>query len=96
MARLTIVDHVFAEHLAGALHDATMQLAFDDGVMNDFAAIVDRAVGRNRGHAGFRIHLDFNDVAAIGEGRTEFAVGHDRQRLLLRESGQLDAAAGFG
>src|SRR5689334_21915679 len=70
-----IVDNQLAEHLPGALHHTAVHLAFDDGVIDHFAYVVHRAVRHDLWRASFLIDLDFGDVTAIGECRTEFPFG---------------------
>ena len=58
-----------------AADHAAVELAFDDGVVDDYAAVVHRAVRHHFRFAGFFVHFDFADVAAVGPGRAGHAAG---------------------
>ena len=79
LPRLAVVDRVLAEHLARALRHRAVHLAFDDRVIDDDTAIVDRHIGNDVGDAGVGIDFDFGDVAAVGEGRGKRAFAFDRE-----------------
>ena len=87
LAAGAIVDDMFVKHLPGALRDAAVHLAFDDVVINDDAAVVDRHVRRDFRHPGVRIDFDFGDMAAVGPGRADrcFSECVHRVRMAVRE-----------
>ena len=66
---VAVVDRLFHQRLADALHHAAVQLAFDDQRIDDGAEIVDAGIFGDLDDAGFRIDLDFGDMAAVGIGR---------------------------
>ena len=63
-----IVHDPLEQRLAGAGGDAAVNLAVDDGRIDDGAEIVDRDVARDTHRARVRFDLDFGDVATIGVG----------------------------
>ena len=66
LAGLAVVDWMCSPSTwPDALHDAAVDLAFDDGVVDHHAAVVHRAVGGDLRRAGRGIDLDFDDVAAV-------------------------------
>ena len=87
-----VVDNVFAKDLSDALHHATVQLAFDDRMVDDRAAVVDRTVAHDFRGARFLVHFDFRDMAAVGKSRAELAFGDDFDRLCFRQVGQRNDA----
>ena len=44
MSGFAVIDDLFAEYLARALHHAAVQLSFDNGVIDDDAAVINGAV----------------------------------------------------
>src|SRR5260221_4148326 len=95
LARFAIVHDVFAKYLAGALHHAAVELAFNYRVIDDVTAVVDSAVRDDFRSAGLGIDLDFGNVAAIGKRRNKHAFSRYAQRPRPGELGELDAASGF-
>ena len=80
-----VVDGMLAENLPCALRHGAVQLAFDDGVIHDYAAIIDGGVGGDFGDARLRIDFDFGDMATVGESGRKTAFAHDFQRALASE-----------
>ena len=44
LSRSVVIDHVLAEYLPRALHDAAVQLTLDNVVIDDDSAVIDGAV----------------------------------------------------
>ena len=61
---LLVVDAVLEQRLPDALHDAAVDLSFDDHRIDHRADIVHRDVAQQLHHAGIRIDLDLGDVRA--------------------------------
>src|SRR5258706_4161199 len=68
LARGRLVDRVLAHRLPDALRDAAVQLAVEQDVVDDAAAIIDRGVTQNFDDAGLGVDLDLGDVRAALEG----------------------------
>ena len=68
LAAVGVVDDVLADRLPEALRERAVELALDDRVIEDVAAVVDRGVARDRHLAGVAVDLDLGDMAAVGEG----------------------------
>ena len=64
-----IVDGVFHQRLADALHGAAVHLAGEQQRIERGAEIVDHDVVQDRGRAGVGIDLDFRDMRAVRECR---------------------------
>ena len=63
-----IVDRMLQQRLPDALHDAAMDLAFEQKRIDGAAEVVDDRVAFDGDDAGLRIDLDLDDVAAVGKG----------------------------
>ena len=65
--QLTIVavDHLLAENLAHALRHPAMDLPLNDCLVQNISDVIDRSVGHDGDDPGFRIDLDFADVASV-------------------------------
>ena len=90
LSGLRIVDDVFTENLTPALRYRAVHLAFDDGVVDHHAAVVDRHIRDHVGEASLRIDFDFSDMAAVGISRAELAFAGDRQRFFRCQFAQRD------
>ena len=75
LAGVAIVDAVLAQDLSDALHDTAMQLALDEGVVDDMPAVVDRDVAQQIDRTGIGIDLDLGHVGAAGKGRRGVDLG---------------------
>ena len=75
LAGFFVVQQVFAQRLADALHRAAVKLAAHDHRIDDTADIVDRGIGQHLDVPGLRIHFHLGDVAAIGPGGARDGVG---------------------
>ena len=87
-AAVVVVENLLHQGLAEPLRQRAVQFAADDHLVEDVAAIVDRAVGDDRERAGVGIDLDLGDVEAVRE----------RERRLRRRPGIevfVDGAAPF-
>jgi hypothetical protein len=71
LAARRIIDAVLAQRLAGALNDATVDLALDDHWVQHDADIIDGGVGNERQLASLGIDLDLRDMAAAREGEIQ-------------------------
>src|SRR5262245_23604903 len=65
--QLTIVavDHLLAENLPHALRHPAMDLPLHDCPVQQVSDVIDCSVGHNGDDPGFRIDLDFADVASV-------------------------------
>src|SRR6185436_7170673 len=93
-----VVDHLLPQRLARALRDAALDLALDDGAVDDAADVVDAGDLRDRDRAGVRIDLNFDDLRAVRPGRRRGRLRRRHAdaffRLLAREFRQADRAVG--
>src|SRR5208337_3424244 len=62
-----IIDGLFPEGLAEALHDASMDLAFDDQRVEKIAAVIDSDIALDFDGAGFAVDFGDDDVGAERE-----------------------------
>ena len=95
----------FHQRLAGALHDAAMELALDQQRVDHVADIVNRGVADEAHLAGVGVDLDLADVAAVrigafaareGAGFEQAGLGAARQpRRHERGAGDLGEAYGL-
>ncbi len=76
LAAGAIVYRVLAKHLSGTLHDAAVDLPFDQQRRDDIAGVVDDRMRNNFDRAGIGVDLHLGDVAAIGKGDAERAFAH--------------------
>ena len=69
-----------------------MQLPFGDGVVDDDADVVHRAIRHDLAHARVGIDFDFGDMTTVRIRGAELAVGLDGDRLRFREVRKLHDA----
>ena len=62
-----VVDAVLARDLPDALNDAAVELPFEQHVIQDPPAIVDRGVVQDGERPGVRVDLDLRDVRTAGK-----------------------------
>ena len=80
---------MLAHRLADALHDAAVQLALEQRVVDDAAAVVDRDIAQQLSTAPVsRVDLDLGDVRAAGKRARRAASSPlrvERAAVLLRD-----------
>jgi len=99
LAGVGIVHGVLAEHLPRPLGDPALHLAFDDLMIDDVAGVVHRGEAHDLGDPRLRLDLDFGDVAAVGKGHAELALGFHVERtrgagVFFRERREAHRAVG--
>ena len=100
LSALGIVDGLLAGRLARTLHDAAVQLPFDDRGVHHVAHVVAGDVGHGLRLSGLRIDFHLRDMAAIGIGRPELPLEIEIERMWSRarmargERRERDCAAG--
>ena len=87
LARGRVVDRMLAHRLPDSLRDAAVQLALEQDVIDDAAAIVHRGVPQNFDDAGLRVDLDLGHVCAAGKGarQRDLAARVEGAPVFLRE-----------
>src|SRR5437660_8927694 len=68
LARGQVVNRMLAHHLTDALRDAAVQLAVEQNMIDDPAAIVHRGVTQDFDDAGLGVEFDLGDVCTAGKG----------------------------
>src|SRR6267143_5916534 len=91
-----VVDRAPAHHLPDSLRDAAVQLAVEQDVIDDPAAVVHRGVVQDLDGAGFGIDLDLGHVRAAGKGarQRDLAAGVEGAAVFLRQVLESDREIG--